>query len=607
MSKARIQKLIADLQAKKYREGEAKGLMSTIQQEQTKALQPVLEAMAQKIGEDAKSAIEKAIANIKVEIPKIEIPPLDVRYPEIPAPIVNVAAPNVKVQPSQVQFPEFPKFPEFKWPERMNVLMDGVDNKRPLPVMMMDLQGRPMQFPVGASGGKADFLTIKGFSQSAFAELQNPDGRLKVEMPSGSSGLTDTELRATSVPVEQVSGSSWSVYVKEVFGSTATDIINPDGRLKVELPTGSSGLTDTELRATQLQVQQVSGYADSVYVLGAAASTFAEMMNPDGRVKVELPTGSSGLTDTELRAVSLPVEQVSGSAWSVYATGFGASVGVTILNGEGLARDTWNINTVTGITNSVAVVNLDRDGNPQAAWLVSDVTASIKASLVDSSGIQYSGSNPVPVTLAVSNATSTINAVLVDSAGAYRGTLPVAVVAGSAAIGSVTVNGSLNSVIAVGATLHGVADPGAAPQKVGGVVMTANPTAEVGGDITNFRADDIGRQLVRNIQVRDLIRTAYVSVTNGTETTLRAAVAGAFLDLIMIVGSNNSDAAVSVDIRPVTAGNIINTLRIPANGTAGWTPPVPWPQSEQGNNWTVDGPDETGRTLTFSALFSQEV
>jgi hypothetical protein len=95
-------------------------------------------------------------------------------------------------------------------------------------------------------------------------------------------------------------------------------------------------------------------------------------------------------------------------------------------------------------------------------------------------------------------------------------------------------------------------------------------------------------------------------VTNGTETTLKAGVAGAYLDCIMLVGSNNSDAAVSVDIRAVTAGSIVHTLRIPANGTAGWAPSVPWPQDETGNNWTVDGPDETGRTLTFSALFSKE-
>lgn len=139
------------------------------------------------------------------------------------------------------------------------------------------------------------------------------------------------------------------------------------------------------------------------------------------------------------------------------------------------------------------------------------------------------------------------------------------------------------------------------------VARTTNPSATSDGSAVLASADDLGRTLTRPVQVRDLIATAYLSVTGGTETTLLAASAGVFHDLIMLVGSNNSDAAVSVDIRAVTAGNIVHTLRIPANGTAGFAPAVPWPQDAAGNNWTVDGPDETGRTLTFSALFSKEV
>lgn len=359
--------------------------------------------------------------------------------------------------------------------------------------------------------------------------------------------------------------------------------------LPVQLMDGKGNPVDFSGGSNQI-ISSGGGKADFFTIKGYSDSAFSQLQNPDGRLKVELPTGSSGLTDTELRASSVPVMQVSGAVDSVSVV---STVGLT---------DTELRATAVPVSGTFFQATQPISGTVA----VSGVTDSVQATIIDSSGVGYSGSNPFPTTI-VTNATATVNAVLVDSAGAYRGTLPVAVVAGSAAIGSVTVNGSLNSVIAVGATLHGVADPGAAPQKVGGVVMTANPTAEVGGDVSNFRTDDIGRQLIRPLQVRDLIQTAYVSVTTGTETTLRAAVAGAFLDLIMIVGSNNSDAAVSVDIRPVTAGNIINTLRIPANGTAGWTPPVPWPQSEQGNNWTVDGPDETGRTLTFSALFSQEV
>lgn len=172
---------------------------------------------------------------------------------------------------------------------------------------------------------------------------------------------------------------------------------------------------------------------------------------------------------------------------------------------------------------------------------------------------------------------------------------------------NVAVTSATASVAVVGDISPGSANVNSPPVRIGGVVTQTNPAVITDGNIGNFRMDDLGRQITRPVQVRDLIATAYVSVTNGTETTLRAGVAGAYLDCIMLVGSNNSDAAVSVDIRAVTAGSIVHTLRIPANGTAGWAPSVPWPQDETGNNWTVDGPDETGRTITFSALFSKEV
>ena len=102
-----------------------------------------------------------------------------------------------------------------------------------------------------------------------------------------------------------------------------------------------------------------------------------------------------------------------------------------------------------------------------------------------------------------------------------------------------------------------------------------------------------------------------VGVTDGDAAEVRVGVRVRVAVEVTVVPrvavSVGSDAAVSVDIRAVTAGSILHTLRIPANGTAGWSLTVPWPQDATGNNWTVDGPDETGRTITVSALFSKEV
>lgn len=526
----------------------------------------------------------------------------------------------------------------------------------------------------------------------------------------GGGYLTDTQLRASSVDIKQVSGSIDSVSVigtptvsvTDVFGSVGANVINPDGRIKVELPSGASGLTDTELRATSVPVSQVSGAVDSVNITNAslavtgtffqatqpisvtdifATSSTSNVVNPDNRVKVELPTGSSGLTDTELRATSVPVSQVSGAVDSVSVIGTvtvdgsgvtqpisgtikiqdvnstvfsafnsgdykafptvildGSGAQITSFGGgtqyaEGASASTYTGTAVMFAEASSDVAKVVSSTDPLPVTLatkldytndtistvqlsgvadsvyITGASGTIASNIVDSTGVAYSGSNPVPMTLAVSNATSTINATLVDSTGAYRGTLPVAVVAGSAAIGSVTVNGSTNSIIAVGATLHGVADIGSAPQKVGGIVMTANPTAESGGDVTNFRADDIGRQINRPIQVRDLIRTAYASLSTNTETTLLTATSGAFLDLVWVKFSNTSSGAVTVDLRDSTAGSIVDTYEIPANGVVGISMAVPYPQGNQGNAWTVDfnDSDVSNTTVYVSGLFSQEV
>lgn len=90
---------------------------------------------------------------------------------------------------------------------------------------------------------KHDFFTIKGFSASAFAEVTNPDGRVKVEMPAGSSGLTDIELRASSVPVMQVSGSQWSTLARpvNVRGSIMTAYATEDEVGEVTLLAGVAG------------------------------------------------------------------------------------------------------------------------------------------------------------------------------------------------------------------------------------------------------------------------------------------------------------------------------------------------------------------------------
>lgn len=458
---------------------------------------------------ELKSGIKDALSNLKLDsiVHDIKLP--EILVPNIPDVRVNIdtsgieAAVTRAIQNVKINVPTI-TVPPVVMPDRMKVGMEDFGPHRPLPVRMMDEAGKPFTFSM-PGGGKSDFLTIKGIMGSAFGELVNPDGRLLVELPTGSSGLTDDELRATAVPVSQVSGATWSVSVNDIFRSTvATALINGDDRLRVSVETGGSGLTDAELRAT-----------------------------------------------------AVPVDQVSGAIWS------------------------------TEVTNTVTVSATDLDIRDLTATDV--VTANLSA--VDNAVLDAIAASVADVDTNTDGIEGLLTTIDADTGG---------ILADTAAIETaVQIMDDWDGV-------HGAA-VGADGARIMAEARTSNPTAVDSGDNVRVMADDLGRQVMRPVQVRDLIKTAYVSVTGGSETTLRAAVAGSYLDCIMIVGSNNCTAAVSVDIRAVTGGNIVHTLRIPADGTAGWAPHVPWPQDETGNNWTVDGPDETGRTLTFSALFSQEI
>lgn len=522
----------------KRNDSDRTAILSAMSGDISKSLQAILPELTKsaQISEDTiRKALSEAIQiNMpELEIPEIQIPDIHIDTREFSAiasriekaiSSLNLKEPKVTYTPQSVQFPD-----------RFNVSLPDYDKLKPLPVMMMDTKGNPMQFPGGGGGGKSDFFTVKGITNTIGIVSINPDGS-----PAGAGSVAS------------------SVSVSDIFGSTGTGFYNGDNRLRVSLETGGSGLTDAELRATSLTTQQLSGAIDSVSV-----------------------------TNT------------------VTVTGTLTSTGAYLLNGDGTYRDSMPITgTVTGITNSIAVAN------------------------TDSTGVQYSGSNPFPFRI-VTDATATVNAVIVDSAGAYRSTFPVS---GTVTVSSITATSAasivdstgiqysgsnpvpvtiitqpLASTIAVGSVVADAVDDGSAPVQGGGIARTANPTAVAGGDVVKSTYDDLGRQVTRPLQVRDLIATAYVSVTNGTETTLRAAVAGASLDMVLLTLSNTSDAAVTADIRAVTAGNISLSIVVPPYGTAGYSASVPLPQSEQGNNWTIDLPDITGTTVYASGIFSQEV
>jgi len=307
-------------------------MTSTVIKEVSRAFTPLLEEIAKskqevtiqidpdgvgkaisKSLDSNKDDIVDAISKIEVKPGKVTVDIPEVKLPDIKVPVVNVPKPEVTVKVPPIKIPTI-NIPETNFPDEMAVrgwiqlmLNDkpvGLDN--PLAVTLRDADGSPVNFAAsmssvtGGGGGVAKIVKVSGVLSTVGVVQINPDG----SVPVSSTGLTDTELRATSVPVSQVSGANYSVNVADAFGSTAvTSVFNADNRVRVSIETGGSGLTDAELRATSVPVEQVSGSTWSTEI-----------------------TATVGLTDTELRAASVPTEQVSGSVWSTEVT---STVGLT--------------------------------------------------------------------------------------------------------------------------------------------------------------------------------------------------------------------------------------------------------------------------------------
>lgn len=321
-------------------------------------------------------------------------------------------------------------------------------------------------------------------------------------------------------------------------------------------------------------VQQASGAVDSVNVVSSITLDTHQL---------------SGSEDSVVVNNTVDVKQVSGSEHSVIVNNVLVSLETKQVSGfeySVVVNNTLDVKQVSGSQDSVVInstlVSLDVK---QMSGDVSSVIVNDTLKALDV--VQVSGAVDSVI----------VNNVLVS--------LEQKQVSGFA--DSVYIIGSSGTTVTVGDDVSDAADSGRAPVKVGGVARGTNPGKVSDGDRVSASMDLVGRQLMRPLQVRGLMATAYVQVSTGTETTLLAGVAGAYLDLVYILLSNNSDAAVSVDIRAVTAGNKQLTIQVPANGVAGVSLPVPILQDETGNNWTIDLPDITGTTISASALFTKEV
>lgn len=149
------------------------------------------------------------------------------------------------------------------------------------------------------------------------------------------------------------------------------------------------------------------------------------------------------------------------------------------------------------------------------------------------------------------------------------------------------------------------------PIKIGGTARQTNPTAVPNATRVAASYDDLGRQLMRPFQVRDLISTGSAVLTRVSETTVLSAVAATFLDLIMVTGANTTGVAVQVDLRSGTGNGIADSLVIPASSSATKSFTIPYPATVTAQPWTAQWSGSTGEIsdspITITMLASQEI
>jgi len=611
--KEELDKLIADLETKKFRDGESKGLVSSIQKELIDAIRPVLDKMGTDMGNHHKSlgesltrALNDGLGKLKIQSPQVNVP--ETKLP--PFPEIKIPTPQVTVNVPPQKAPQV-NIPPTNFPDSMKISGHSLNWKNPLPVVLTDINGKPYTAGyIGGSGG--GFSTVKVMGA----------------LTSGGLDMTDETNRALRVNLIAGGAGNGAVldFVNNTLGAqvTSSDPATAAYGLVVRDINTSAIAANTALLGNTLLVTQSSGAIDSVSIVGNIATLDVKQMSGDmSSMNLQQVGGNSIVVGSGYQDNALRTVQATDSISSVNIVGNLNTLDVKQMSGDTSSTNILQINgnTVSVGDGEVGVGTLRvahaADFGTSVNIIGNIATLDIKqlSGSTDSMNLLQVGGNSVVVgsgyqdnALRVVNATDSIDSVSIVSNIA---SLDIKQVSGSTdSMNLLQVNGN-TVVVGTGYQDNALrvvhATDAIASTLVQGIAMTTNPTTSADGALAFEKTDKIGRRLNRPIQVRDLIATARVNVITGTETTLLAAGgAGVFLDMITVTAANASTNAVTADFRSVTAGNIEFSLTIPASSTNGIAHPVPWPQGNANNNWTVDLSDDT-HNVTFNALFSKEI
>jgi hypothetical protein len=286
-------------------------------------------------------------------------------------------------------------------------------------------------------------------------------------------------------------------------------------------------------------------------------------------------TGVTGsITTSSTSVVSVSTNSLGGYAEvSIHGTYAGISFSITVSDDGGTTY--YNTPVYDSIAEQWlapgATITPATNASRQYWVALPPVTAIVK--VLSSAFTSGTGSIRI-LTGYLSNSPGSTMAQLMDAAGNARGA-------------NVTASNQLN-VIGPSTSAINAAPPASATQ-VGGVAATALPTAYTATDLTPHMTDKFGRLVTINQGMRDIVSpmTQLTLNTTTTETTLVAAVASTFNDLLSLVVINTSATATQVDFRDSTGGTVRLSLYIPAGETRGVALNTPMPQSAVNNAWTA--------------------
>ncbi len=137
---------------------------------------------------------------------------------------------------------------------------------------------------------------------------------------------------------------------------------------------------------------------------------------------------------------------------------------------------------------------------------------------------------------------------------------------------------------------------------------TANPSNATGGNAVGLMADKVGRLVVTEGHVRDLVAVQSTTISaSAAETTIVSAVgAGVFADLTGLVITNSGTAVCTWTLKDSTAGTTRGIFDMSA--TQGANPLVltfnpPLPQATANNNWTLTCSTATSTGAHIMAVY----